>query len=297
MLGWAYALGVLCIWSSWVIIARLSATLTLTVWDVTALRFGTAGLLMLPWALRWGLGGLPLGRALWLAMSSGAPYAALGFLGFLFAPAAHGAVLINGTLPLFTLVLSWCVVRQTPTHGQAIGAFLVLAGCAAIGGDGLLAPMPGLWKGHLFFLTAAGLLSSYLVFARKWSVTMRHSVVAVPLGGLLLYLPLYMLADLPSFLKQYAMALWPWNEVALQIGFQGVVVSLLGLPIFTRANALLGSAAMSALTAAVPAVATLLAIPFLGETPSLLAFVGVGVVTLGVLFTMGVVRAGSQVET
>lgn len=292
LLGWALATFVLFFWAGWIIVARLGATLTLTVWDVTALRFGTAGLLILPWALRWGLGGLPLGRALWLAVSCGAPYAGAAFLGFLFAPAAHGAVLINGTLPLLTLLLGWATVGIRPTRGQALGVVLVLAGCAAIGGDGLLAPVPGQWKGHLFFLLSAALLSGYMIAARAWHVTSRQTLVAVPVGSALMYLPVYFLADLPSALIHTPLAAWPWHEVLLQVVYQGILVSLLALPLFTKANALLGSAAMAAFLAAVPSVTLLLAIPLLGEVPSLLAVVGVGVVTLGVLCTIGLLRPG-----
>jgi len=290
LLGWLLATFVLFFWSGWIIVARLGATLTLSVWDVTALRFGTAGVLILPWALKWGLGGLTLPRALWLAISCGAPYAAAAFVGFLFAPAAHGAVLVNGTLPLLTLLIGWATVGLRPTRGQALGVVLVLAGCAAIGGDGLLAPVPDQWKGHLFFLLAAALLSGYMVAARAWGVTQRQALATVPLGSLLLFLPIYLLVDLPSLLKHTPLAAWPWDEVLLQAGYQGVLVSLLALPLFTRANDLLGSAAMSAFLAAVPSVTLLLAIPLLGEVPSLLAVAGVGVVTLGVLCTIGLLR-------
>ncbi len=290
LVGWLLASFVLFVWSGWIIVARLGATLTLSVWDVTALRFGTAGLLILPWALRWGLSGLSLRRALWLAISCGAPYAGAAFIGFLFAPAAHGAVLVNGTLPLFTLLLGWAAVGLRPTRGQILGVVLVLAGCAAIGGDGLLAPVHDQWKGHLFFLLAALLLSGYMVAARAWKVTSRQTLVAVPIGSALMFLPVYFLADLPSALIHAPLAAWPWREVLLQVVYQGILVSLLALPLFTRANALLGSAAMSAFLAAVPSVTLLLAIPLLGEVPSLLAVVGVGVVTLGVLCTIGLIR-------
>lgn len=290
LLGWLLGLTVLALWASWVVISRLGVTTALTAWDVTALRFGMAGIVILPWALRWGLGGLSLGQGLWLAISCGAPYAAIAFLGFVYAPAAHGAVLVNGTIPLLTLLLGWSLLGNRPTLGQSLGVILVLAGCAAIGGDGLLAPVPDQWKGHLLFLLAAFLLSSYMIAARRWHVTQRQALTAVPVGSLILYMPLYLLADLPSTLKHSALSDWPWDQVALQAVFQGLIVSLLALPIFTRANALIGSSALSAFVAAVPAVSLVLAIPILDEVPSLLAVGGVVVVTLGVACTLGLIR-------
>jgi len=290
LIGWILGLAVLSIWSSWIVISRLGVTASLTPWDVAALRFGTAGVAILPWALRWGLGGLRLWQALWLALSTGVVYAGACYLGFSFAPAAHGAVLNNGTIPLFTLLLGWSLVGNRPTRRQAVGALLVLAGCLAIGGDGLLSPVPNQWKGHLLFLFAAALLSGYMIAARRWQVTQRQALAAVPLGSALLYFPVYLLADLPSTLRSLSPADWPWGEVALQAGFQGLVVSLLALPLFTRANNLLGSTALSGFVAAVPAISVVLAIPVLGEVPSLLAVAGVAVVTLGVLCTLGLIR-------
>jgi drug/metabolite transporter (DMT)-like permease len=290
LLGWVLGLTVLALWSSWVVISRLGVTSSLTAWDVTALRFGTAGVVILPWALSWGLGGLRLWQALWLAVSTGALYAGAAFLGFVYAPAAHGAVLINGTIPLFTLLLGWGLMGSRPTRSQSIGVSLVLCGCFAIGGDGLLSPVPDQWKGHLLFLLSALLLSGYMIAARRWHVTQRQALAAVPVGSALLFLPVYFAFDLPSTLKHSALADWPWGEVALQAGFQGIVVSLLALPMFTRANALLGSTALAAFVAAVPAVSLLLSIPTLGEVPSPLAVAGVVVVTLGVACTLGLMR-------
>lgn len=290
LLGWVLGITVLCIWSGWVVISRLGVTSSLTAWDITALRFGTAAVVALPWSLRTGLGSLSLPKALWLTCSTGAPYAAAAFLGFHFAPAAHGAVLINGTIPLFTLLLGWLFLRSRPQRGQSAGVLLVLLGCFAIGGDGLLSPVPDQWKGHLLFLLAAILLSGYMIAARRWHVTLPQVLAIVPLGSALLFLPIYFLFDLPSGLKDRPLAAWPWDEVLLQAGFQGVVVSLLALLMFTRANALLGSTALAAFIAAVPSVSLLLSIPVLHEVPSWLAVAGVAVVTLGVASILGLVR-------
>jgi drug/metabolite transporter (DMT)-like permease len=129
-----------------------------------------------------------------------------------------------------------------------------------------------------------------MIAARRWHVTLPQVLAIVPLGSAILFLPVYFLFDLPSGLKHQPLASWPWHEVLLQAGFQGVVVSLLALLMFTRANVLLGSTALAAFIAAVPAISLLLAIPALGEVPSWLAVAGVAVVTLGVASILGLVR-------
>jgi drug/metabolite transporter (DMT)-like permease len=56
-----YIRGSLCglaavsIWASWIVAARLGLRTSLTPWDITAIRFGVAGLILLPYLLKKGL--------------------------------------------------------------------------------------------------------------------------------------------------------------------------------------------------------------------------------------------------
>jgi hypothetical protein len=65
------------------------ASQTLTAWDVTALRFGAGGVLLLPLFARRRLGALAAWQALFLACAAGAPYVLLTAGGLAFAPAGH----------------------------------------------------------------------------------------------------------------------------------------------------------------------------------------------------------------
>src|ERR1700730_4714655 len=53
--GALYALAAVSIWAAWIVVARLGITTSLSPWDIAALRFGVAGLLLLPVLLRKGL--------------------------------------------------------------------------------------------------------------------------------------------------------------------------------------------------------------------------------------------------
>src|SRR6187402_3951897 len=53
--GALYGLGAVSIWSGWIVVARLGLRTSLTPWDIAALRFGVAGLLLLPYVFRKGL--------------------------------------------------------------------------------------------------------------------------------------------------------------------------------------------------------------------------------------------------
>src|SRR5437016_13617049 len=50
--GALYGLAAVTIWSGWIVVVRLGLRTSLTPWDIAALRFGVAGLLLLPYVMR-----------------------------------------------------------------------------------------------------------------------------------------------------------------------------------------------------------------------------------------------------
>jgi drug/metabolite transporter (DMT)-like permease len=67
---------------------------------------------------------------------------------------------------------------------------------------------------------------------------------------------------------------------------QGILSTVFTLMAFTRVIQTLGATVGSMLTAAVPALTTLLAIPLVGETPNPLAMIGIACVTAGIVATL-----------
>lgn len=93
--GAVYGLAAVCIWAGFIVVSRLGVRTSLTPWDVAAIRFAVAGLLLLPYALK---KGLALDRLGWLGVAAivtgcGAPMVLLVNAGLLFAPAAHAGAL------------------------------------------------------------------------------------------------------------------------------------------------------------------------------------------------------------
>ena len=94
--GAAYGLAAVSIWSGWIVVARLGLRTSLTPWDIAAIRFGVAGLLMLPLVA---VKGLAFDRLGWgglaaIVLGSAAPVF-LANWGLLFAPAAHAGALLR----------------------------------------------------------------------------------------------------------------------------------------------------------------------------------------------------------
>jgi len=75
--GAVFGLTAVSIWAGWSVITRLAVTTSLDAWDIAALRFGVAGLLLSPVVMRRGLAFDRLG---WLGLAAiiagaGAPHA------------------------------------------------------------------------------------------------------------------------------------------------------------------------------------------------------------------------------
>src|SRR5207245_9198741 len=98
--GSLYGLAAVSIWSGWIVVARLGLRTSLSPWDIAALRFGVAGLLLLPYVVSKGVAVERLGWVGFAAILLGG--AALDFIansGLLFASAEHGGALVPVVVP------------------------------------------------------------------------------------------------------------------------------------------------------------------------------------------------------
>src|SRR5437588_9538054 len=89
--GALYGLAAVCIWGAFIVVSRLGVRTSLTPWDVAAIRFSVAGILLAPYLAKAGLAQDRLG---WTGVTiiiagCGAPMVLLVNVGLLFAPAAH----------------------------------------------------------------------------------------------------------------------------------------------------------------------------------------------------------------
>src|SRR3954470_12178250 len=134
--GALYGLAAVSIWAGWIVVARLGLRTALTPWDIAALRFGVAGLLLLPYLLRQGLA---LDRLGWrgvaaIVIGGGAPVL-LANAGLLFAPAAHAGALFPGVMPLFVAGLAAAILHEPFTAAKKLGFALILPGVFGIAWD------------------------------------------------------------------------------------------------------------------------------------------------------------------
>lgn len=279
--GAMFGLAAVCIWATWIAVTRLGVTTTLSVYDLTMLRFGAAGALLFPVALRKGLALERLGvwRLLALICGAGAPYVLVAASGLRLAPAAHAGALLPGAMPLFVAVLAALLTKERFTASRKLGYGLIAAGVAAV----LLAtgPLAGGAQGHLLLLSAAFIWACYAIVLRSAGIDSLHAAALVSTGSFILYLPIYFALFGAQALEA------PLLDLLFQTLFQGVLVSIVALYFFGKAIELLGASSGAAFAALTPPMAALLAAPILGEIPSPIETAALLSVSLGVYLASG----------
>lgn len=262
------------------VISRHAVLNGLTQHDLLALRFATAGLLLLPIFLKAGglanCGGVSWRRGIWLAITSGFPMTYLMLTGLTLAPAAHGATIGPGTVTLIGIAGSVVLFGAALTRNLVVGVIGVLAGLACLGIAGSTGASANALRGDLCFLGVGLLWGFYPLLIQLWKVDGLKGAAIVSVLSLL-YLPFYFL----FFFRGFDVAPW-WVLVGHAIN-QGVLNVILGLWIWGWAAHVLGAAVVGRFPPLIPVTGTLLAVPALGEIPGPLQILGFALI-IGGLF-------------
>jgi drug/metabolite transporter (DMT)-like permease len=292
ILGLLSAAGVFCIWSGFLVFSRAGVQTGLTPFDLTALRFMVAGALVLPFAIAWWPRYLPLHATLSMAICGpGALYSILMYFGLKHSSAAYGGVFANGTLPIFTILLGFSFASSAPSRRQLTAVAVLLVGAVLIAVPGLRSGGNDVLFAIAFFLAASAVLSVYLLGVRHWGVGPREALALVSLPNAALFLPIWYFF-LPSTIHGA-----PWSAVLFQAAFQGLGPGFLAVILFSISARILGPTPSAGLAAAVPASATLLAIPVLGESPTAIEWTGIATVTAGLVLLLGGQHRARKVST
>jgi drug/metabolite transporter (DMT)-like permease len=284
--GAAWGLFAIAIWVGWILLTRYGVTTSLSPYDIVALRFAFAGLVLLPVVLRRGMGIERIGFAKWLLIvcCAGVPYVLIASSGLQFAPAAHAGALIPGTMPLWAALLAVPFLKERIEPSRRIGLLLIPFGIATILGAGLVDFSSGQWRGHLLFIAAAMTWAGFSVAMRSASQSGFDALQAAAVVSVvcaIVYLPIYW------FLLPHRIADAPMSAIVLQTFYQGLMVSIVSLFAYARAVSILGASLGSSFASLVPALAMLLGIPLLGEWPKALDYMGIAAITLGVFLSSG----------
>lgn len=272
------------IWGAWPVLSRAGVAVggSLTALDITALRFGVAGLILLPVLLRLGLAGIAPLPVLLLSVGAGAPYVMTAVTGLSMAPATHAGIIIPSCMLSFTALGGWLFLGDRPSRTRLAGMAAILAGVGLVGSKAFLsdgAPFDtDTLTGDALFVASGLLWAIYTLSARRWNVGPLHATALVSVVSLILFAPVYALTA-----DWAAVASAPLTEITVQAVGQGVVVGILALLFYTKAVGALGAARGSLFAALVPGLAAVMSYPVLGEAPGVPELAGLAVVTTGMV--------------
>ena len=272
--GYVYAGLTVLIWSGFILISRLGGASPLTPYDITALRFGTAGMLLLPVFLWKTSIRIFDYRMLLLTAFGGIAYALFVYTGFKHAPATHAAILLPGLLPFEIAFFVWLLTSERLIRMQVLGLVFILAGICFLAVDTVVAGLATLQGDILFFLSSLS-WAIYTVLIRRWSVTVWEATIGTTLLAALLYLPVYCL-----FLPK-AMGSASWAIISIQAVYQGVFAVIIAMYFYLSAVSIIGATKTGTLMAAIPGISGFAAALFLHEPVSIILASGLVLVCVG----------------
>lgn len=273
------ALFAVAVWAAWIPVTRLGVVTTLNAWDLSALRFGVAGLLLAPVLLRrwrevpWRRVGALAG----IVAGAGVPYLAAFGYGLTIANSGQGAILGPGANSAIVAALAFLVVHERPSRQRLAGLAITLCGVAyvllhdaSLGGARL--------GGFALILAASTLWATYTVASRRLGIDPVLSSAVVAVVNAALYLPFYLAAGGAARL-----AAAPLPDLVLQALYQGVLTAVVALIAYAYAVQRLGPSTAASFTPLSPVLAPAFGWLLLGDTVDLATAIGLATVASGVV--------------
>ncbi|MGH8714279.1 MAG: DMT family transporter [Casimicrobiaceae bacterium] len=216
-----------------------------------------------------------------LSLMSTALYNSLTYWALHYTTATN-ATLLNSTIPIWVMVASWILLRQTPSPRPLPGFLLSLAGVLCIiarGNPGALFALTPT-AGDLIILIALFLWGFY-------AVLLRHRPAGLSaLGYVFVTGAIGTLLATPFLLIDRAWAPSPdisWQALAA-IGYFAIFSSVVATLCYNSAIDRIGPVHASLFIHLVPLFGSLLAIAFLGERPGWQHLLGIALILSGILY-------------
>lgn len=262
------------------VVTRHAVLNGLTAHDLLAVRFATAGLMLIPvFGLKgWkDCAGVGWPRGLLLTVMSGFPMSYLMLTGLTMAPAAHGASIGPGMVTLIGIIGSVALFGAKLTRPLLLGVIIVICGLAALAFAGTKATnLPNLFWGDLCFLGVGLLWGFYPLLLALWKLDGLKATAIVSVLSMA-YLPFYAM----FFFRGFDVA--PWYVIIFHAVNQGILNVVVGLLLWAWAAKVLGIGIVGRFPPVIPVIGTLLGIPILGEWPSLFQLVGIAMIVCGLM--------------
>ncbi|MFC3903431.1 EamA domain-containing membrane protein RarD [Acinetobacter marinus] len=272
--GYLFVLITMCIWGGFTILSRLSAKWGIVAWDLTALRFAFAFMILLPILLyQRNYQFLFQKQAIVLALFGGIGYCLTVYSGFYFAPAAHAAIFLNGFIPVCTAVAAYIMYKQPFDRNIWISVIIMSLSLMLMTYLLSLNSHQPFGLGDLLFVLGAVCWGIFTVLLRESSLTAWQAMSSVAIWSAIMYLPVYVL-----FMPKHLAQVEP-EHLLIQTLFHGILVVIVATLSYVEAIKRLGAFQAGSIVTLAPFIAAVLAIPLLNEpvSPAIICgLIGIG---------------------
>jgi drug/metabolite transporter (DMT)-like permease len=282
----ATAWGVVCgasaalFWAAGFVAARQGVTTGLSPLVIGLHRFVWPGLVLLPFAAANGFADFrDIGwwRGAALALSGGLPLALFSYIGYLFVPLGHGAIIQPACAAVGGMILARLVLKEPLPVGRIVGALVIVVGLGVIGAEALGTMGRKGVTGDLLFAAAGSCFAIFGMLLRLWQIPAMRAVAVTTILSLV---------GLPILLWDFGnMVAAGFAENLLQAVVQGAFAGAAAIYLFTRSVVLLGVARAALYPALVPPFTLLIGAIALGEIPSAWQLAGLVIVVVGFRLT------------
>lgn len=193
---------------------------------------------------------------------------------------AINALLMQSTMPVLIVLMSYLFYRETVTPVQIVGVLLSLAGVLAIVGQGDLAVLLGvsLNLGDLLIFIAVAGYAAYSALLRQRPPLHPLSLIAATfIAGAVVLLPFYLWEHATGRTVSFD------RVTLLTIGYVAVFPSILAYLCFNRGVELAGANRAGLFIHLMPVFGSIMAILFLGERWQWFHSFGILLILLGIL--------------
>jgi drug/metabolite transporter (DMT)-like permease len=267
-------------WAVGFVAARQGVTTGLSPLVIALHRFVWPGLVLLPFAAAAGFADLrAIGwrRGAALALSGGLPLALFSYVGYLFVPLGHGAIIQPACAAVGGMILAHLVLKEPLPARRIVGALVIVLGLGVIGVEALGAMGRQGVAGDLLFVAAGTCFAIFGMLLRLWQIPAMRAVAVTTVLSL---------AGLPILLWDFGNLIAAgFAENLLQAVVQGAFAGAGAIYLFTRAVDLLGVARAALYPALVPPFTLLIGAIALGEIPSIWQLAGLVIVVAGFRLT------------
>ncbi|STY94019.1 DMT family transporter [Moraxella bovis] len=280
------------VWGSFSLLARLNASWGILAWDIIAVRFGVSAGLLLPILIyRQNTAFLWQPKAVILALFGGVGYSSLVYSAFLLAPVVHGAVFLNGMIPVATALLMLLLLKKRPDHDTKIALILIIITLTLMTALMLIKGL-SFGVGDVLFVICACCWAGYGIMLKEWGFSPWQVMCSTAIWSAILYLPIY------GVLLYLGVGGLGFGSVSLshaiiQGAFHSVMVMIFATMTYSLAVERLGAFFAGGLASLAPFISALLAVPLLGEplnSVMVLGLIGMGLGTVQPWRYVGVLK-------